>query len=415
MDEVKSRLLVVEDDEDSGAILAHMLHREGFAVSIASDGPRALAAIAKDPVDLILLDVEMPGMNGFDVVQEVRRSHSGPSLPIIITTARGDAKDVVTALGLGANDFVTKPLDFKVVLARVRSQLSYKHAIDRIVALEQDLMRRNAELEQANARMRHGLESAHRMQKLLLPSKPLRIGAADFGWAYEPCEELGGDILNVFPMGRRHIGFYLLDVSGHGVPAALLSVTLSRMLTPARRQSSIVQQNGMDGPEPREPREVLEELNRQFQMSGENLQYFTVFYGLLDLFDLKLHYVSAGNPPALYLPVGGPPTFLNDCGHAIGWFENTQFEQRTLELAAGDRLFLYSDGCTEAMNDGSQQFGRQRLCGACCEGRRLPLQQSVDDLLIAIHRFRGDAPITDDLSVLAFQLGDVTLPNAHAG
>ena len=399
----KGRLLVVEDDEDSGAILAHMLHREGFAVSTVADGPRALAAIAKEPVDLILLDIEMPGMNGFDVVQEVRRSFSGPALPIIITTARGDAKDVVTALGLGANDFVTKPLDFKIVLARVRSQLSHKQAIDRIVALEQDLLRQNAELEQANTRMRRGLEAASRMQKSLLPRKPLQIGNAEFAWCYQPCEELGGDILNVFPLGRRHVGFYLLDVSGHGVPAALLSVTLSRMLTPLLTQSSLVQQNGMNGPEPRPPRDVLEELNRRFQMSDESLQFFTIFYGLLDVVGRRLEYVNAGSPPALYIPGSGPPAFFTDCGSAIGWFENAQFEQGTLELQPGDRLYLYSDGCTETRDLDSQQFGRERLCGACCENREMPLQQSLDDLSAAISRFRGDAPITDDLSMLAFQ------------
>src|SRR5213078_4936934 len=97
-----------------------------------------------------------------------------------------------------ANDFVTKPLDFKIVLARVQSQLSYKHAMDRIVALEQDLTKRNVELEHANDRMSRGLEAARRMQTSLLPPRPLRIGEVDFAWCYEPCEELGGDILNVF-------------------------------------------------------------------------------------------------------------------------------------------------------------------------------------------------------------------------
>lgn len=165
MDQVSGRLLVVEDDEDSRVILARILKKDGFVVSAAADGPQALAALAADSFDLVLLDVEMPGMNGFDVVQHVRRTHSATQLPIIITTARGDRKDVIHALSLGANDFVSKPLDFQIVEARVRTQLSHKRAMDRIVALEHDLVRRNAELEEANLRMRKSLEMARQVQQ----------------------------------------------------------------------------------------------------------------------------------------------------------------------------------------------------------------------------------------------------------
>src|SRR5687768_16008918 len=143
-------------------MLSRRLARRGMRVEVAHDGRQALAAVegnggagaaAERPFDLIILDVEMPGLSGFDVLRRLRLAHPATQLPVIIATARTDREDVVEALGLGANDYVTKPLDFPVVLARVRAQLDHKRAVDRIVQLEADVRRRNAELEQANARM----------------------------------------------------------------------------------------------------------------------------------------------------------------------------------------------------------------------------------------------------------------------
>jgi sigma-B regulation protein RsbU (phosphoserine phosphatase) len=132
----------------------------------------------------------------------------------------------------GANDYVTKPLDFPVVPARVRTQRELKRSVDRIPSPERSLEHRNAELDR-DQRMRKERDLAARMQRALLPAHLPVMNEARFAWAYHPCEELAGDILNIFPIGARQVGMYLLDVSGHGVPAALLSVTLSRLMAPS--------------------------------------------------------------------------------------------------------------------------------------------------------------------------------------
>lgn len=399
-----ARLLVVDDNEDNRETLARRLQRRGFDVGVAADGFKALDAVAREAYDLVLLDVQMPGMSGFDVLKQLRVDHPPTRLPVIIATARTEREDVVEALKLGANDYVTKPFDFPVVLARVETQLAHKRAVDRIVSLEEDLRRRNEELEEHNRRMRRSLELAADMQRALLPSGPLD-GAADVRYAstYHPCDELGGDILNIFPIGSRHVGLYLLDVSGHGVPAALLSVTLSRMLQARPGQSSLVARAGETGLEPRSATDVLLELNRRFPMDDHLEQYFTIFYGVLDVGSGVLRFASAGHPPALYLPADGPSRFLDSSGFAIGWMPDAKYPEQELPMRHGDRLLVYSDGIIETANGQAEAFGRDRLNQTADAARQASLDQLLEHVVRAADDFRGAAAAADDVSALVVE------------
>lgn len=398
-----ARLLVVDDNEDNRQTLARRLRRRGFEVGVAADGAQALDAIGREAYDLILLDVQMPGLSGFDVLKQLRIDHPPTRLPVIIATARTGREDIVEALNLGANDYVTKPLDFPVVLARVETQLGHKQAVDRILWLEADLRRQNEELEAHNRRMRRSLELAADMQRALLPSGPLNAPGVQYEFTYHPCDELGGDILNLFPIGPGHLGLYLLDVSGHGVPAALLSVTLSRMLQPQTGQSSLVARAAEAGLEPRAPAEVATELNRRFPMDDHLEQYFTLFYGVLGLDTGVLRFVSAGHPPALYLPASGHSRFLDSSGFAIGWLADSEYQEYELRLSSGDRLLVYSDGIIETANAAAQTFGRDRLGRACESSRVASLDSLLESLVHTAFEFRGPAPALDDVSALAIE------------
>ena len=193
----------------------------------------------------------MPGMNGLEVLKILREAHTATDLPIIMATARRESEDIVKALAMGANDYVTKPLDFPVVLARVQTHLALKRAAEQVRQLEQILAERNRELEETNARlekangrMSRDLKAAAKIQETFLPREAPRVPGTDFAWIYQPCDELGGDGLNVIPLGDGRIGLYILDVSGHGVASALLSVTLSRLLSPPSEPSSILIRDG---------------------------------------------------------------------------------------------------------------------------------------------------------------------------
>ena len=410
-----ARLLVVDDDENNRDMISRRLARKGFAVDAAADGFKALAAVdAAGPFDLILLDIEMPGLNGFDVLKRLREQYPPERLPVIIATARHDREDIVRALTAGANDYVTKPIDFPVVLARVEAQLSYKRAVDRIVALEAELRVRHEQLERVAGRMRHGLEMAAKVQRSLLPpASPMTVGGVGMAWAFDPCDELGGDVLDAFPVAGGGVAFYVLDVSGHGVTSSLLSVTLSRLMNPVPGQASLVERTGPDGKlEPRPPLDVVGELNRRFPMNEGGGQYFTIFYALLDPERRQLRYVSAGHPAGVLVPVdGSAPRELEAAGLAVGWFDEAEYDEHTVELSPGDRLFVYSDGVTETMDGTARHFGGARLAELLGTLRCGALGDCVAGVMSAVEEYRRGTDQLDDVTVLAVEVptGEGTL------
>ena len=266
--------------------------------------------------------------------------------------------------------------------------------------------RAEAELQMANKRMKNDLAAAAEVQKSLLPRECLEIQGVKFARAFKPCEELGGDIFNVFQLDDKHVGLYLLDVSGHGVPAALLSVTLSYLMSPQPGQSSLVKQQIGNTSEYHlvPPAEVAKQLNRQFLMDPEKLQYFTLVYGILNLETHKFRYVSAGHPGLIHLSPDSGAAILENPGFPIGFFKNTSYTEYTVSLKSGDRLYLYSDGITDAMNSKEEQFEEQRLISALDQSRNLLLKDSISSLVRSVEKWCGDKRLIDDVSILAVEI-----------
>ena len=362
-------LLVVDDDELNRDMLSRRLERKGYSVVVSPDGPGALALVADRAFDLVLLDVMMPGLSGLEVLKLLRERHPATDLPVIMATAQDQSEEIVHALQLGANDYVTKPLDFPVVMARIETQLLLKRSVAETVRLKQDLAERNQALEESNARLRqinrrmeHDLRTAARIQAALLPRRIPTFPTARFAWHFEPCDELAGDSLNVVVLDDRRVGLYVLDVSGHGVASALLSVTLSRLLSSPRDPSSVLVRpvDDLDGDGsrglPMPPSEVADELSRRFPFDLATGQYFTIIYGLFDVITGEFQYVSAGHPGLAYVPATGPPRIIDVPGFPIGLAADP-YESRSLRLEPGDRLYLYSDGVTEAMSPADVLYG----------------------------------------------------------
>ncbi len=406
-DNLVGRLLVVDDNEMNRDMLSRRLTRRGHDVLTAADGQEALAMVERESFDVILLDVMMPGITGLDVLRQIRRTHDGTSLPVVMVTAKDASSDVVEALEAGANDYVTKPLDFPVVSARVRTQITLKRSVDQILHLEENLKRHNAELERINQRMRTDLEAAARVQQSGLPSSLPAVEGFGFAWAYEPCEQLGGDSLNIFRLDDKHIGLYVLDVSGHGVPAALLSVTLNRELRPRRDGSSLVTEvtEAPPGYAITKPGDLVAKLNRNYPMVNASGRFFTAIYGLLDVETRRLHFVGAGHPPLVH--VNGPDKRLNECdssGYPVGLVEDAAYEESTIELQPGDRVYLYSDGLIEQPNVDGKMFGRSQLIDAMLATHHQPLGESVDSLVGHVRHWANGDDIRDDLSILALEV-----------
>jgi sigma-B regulation protein RsbU (phosphoserine phosphatase) len=411
------RLLVVDDDELNRDMLSRRLGRKGYSVDVCEDGPKALERVARTTFDLVLLDVMMPGLSGLEVLRIVRETYPATELPVIMVTARDQSEDIVHALRLGANDYVTKPLDFAVVLARIETQVLLKRSVEEIVRLKQDLAQQNAALErangqlsQANRRMQQDLHAAARIQESFLPRRLPSYPGAHFAWHFQPCDELAGDGLNVVRLDERRVGLYVLDVSGHGVAPALLSVTLSRLLSSPTDPSSVLIRDAEAAPDgtdatpslpiPVSPVDVAAELSRRFPFDMATGQYFTLIYGLLDVTTGRFDYVSAGHPGLAYVPAGGPPRIIDVPGFPIGLAPHG-YDPHSIELGPGDRLYLYSDGVPEAMNSAAAFFGTGRMLSGLERGRSATLEQSVSDLIDEVRSWCGSAGLRDDISLLA--------------
>ena len=235
---------------------------------------------------------------------------------------------------------------------------------------------------------------------------------------------MAGDGLNFIPLGGGRIALYILDVSGHGVAAALLAMALSRVLSSPSDPSSILTLDGAvpDQPAITPPAEVADRLNQLFPFNTTTEQFATMVYGVLDARTGVFRFVSAGHPGPVHLPAGAGPVILESTGFPIGLGKDA-YEERSVRLTAGDRLYRYSDGVTEAMDPTRELFGDARLLEAIGRGRSLPLQKSVAAVVGEVERWRGAASAQDDISIAAVEVSVASgqsepdidpLPNSHA-
>ncbi len=273
-----------------------------------------------------------------------------------------------------------------LVIAAVRD-MTDRHRI------EAALREANEKLGQANEKLGRDLTAAAKIQKSLLPGRPAGISGVEVDWIYEPCEKLGGDSFNAFEITAGLIGFYLLDVSGHGTVAALHSVALTRVLAStwtAEERSS--------------PAQLIKWLNVEFPIDPEIRQYFTFLCGMLDQATGTLRYACAGHPGPIHVPRGGPPTALGGAGLPVGFFSDADYDECEVSLRPGDRLYLYSDGVTEAMNGENDDFGIAGLVESLTRTQGAPLGDTVQEIRRAVGRWRGRDELDDDLTLLAMEI-----------
>jgi phosphoserine phosphatase RsbU/P len=268
-----------------------------------------------------------------------------------------------------------------------------------------ELERANRRLEEESLRTRRELEAAQEVQSSLLPVSLIHVPGFNFSYRFRPCGDVGGDCLNILPLAEGKLGIYILDVSGHGVAAALLSVTLSHMMS-VTPESSFLFQPASDRPGSytiTPPSEVISGLNRHFVNRSAVTQFFTMIYGVLDVPAAGFRYVSAGHLSPIQYPLGGEPYIPEAGGIPVALLPSATYEEHEVRLSPGDRLYLCTDGIIEAENTSGEQFGLERLLDTLKEVRQLPLDDSVARVMARVDDWSGSAGLADDASLLAVE------------
>ncbi len=388
------QVLVADDDAVTRRIVGLLLNRLGHTVLEAGDGDQALALFAAHRPDVIIADWEMPGTKGLELVDKVRAMDGADDYTyFILLTSHDDREAIAASSAAGVDDHLGKPLDH--------------HQLTRRMAVAARLTSLQKRLTAANQRMREDLLAAQRAQRALLPPPLEVIPGLTCATRLRPCDELAGDLVGASLLDPDHLGLHVVDISGHGVAAALLAVQVARYLTPVAGTGSVL----CDASGPVEATEVPRLLNGIFQ-HGPSLQFMTMAYGLLDLRDFRLRLAMSAHPAPILLRRDGTTEEVEVSSQPLGLFPSNRLTITTWEtvLRPGDQVLLFSDGATEAerATEGERateaesiggEFGRERLVAALRRFADVTVDEALDGILTELLAWTG-GPLRDDASLL---------------
>jgi len=370
----KWNVLCIDDSRLSRAFIEKTLTPVNIEVDTAENGLEGLKKISAGRYDLILVDIVMPEMDGFEFLKEYRTIKTKEFIPVIFMTGLDDLKSKIKGLNIGADDYLLKPLNEKELIARVISLLRLKDA--------------NSELFQKNELIKRELEAAKKIQQYIIPSDFSYIEYPEISGVYHPIDDIGGDFFDCIKIDDNKTSFLIADVTGHGIPAALV-MTMSKMLFSIYADKF---QGSAD---------LLGEVNRHLRGTLLDTQYITAFYLLYDNKEKKLTYTNAGHTRALYYQASKERVIaLDTFGLFLGITDNVDYEEKSITVERGDRLFIYTDGLTEVKNSGGEEFGEKRAARFMKENRELHGNDFCDLLLKTLSRFDEKSERNDDLAFL---------------
>ena len=328
----KEKILVVDDTPENLDVVKGILN-EDYTLFLAVNGNLALKIAKAQMPDLILLDIMMPEIDGYEVLRRLKQDEEINSIPVIFLTAKTEIEDERKGLELGAVDYIMKPISPPILSARIRTQL-------RLKKINQELVNEIHERMRVQEMLQRDLNEAAEYVKALLPN-PIQEEKVTIDWRFEPCSSLGGDAFGYHWIDDDNLAIYLIDVAGHGVGAALLSASVINTL----RSKTLPDTNF------HQPWQVLFALNKAFPDEQNNYTFFTMWYGVFNKADATLTYSSGGHPPAFLLndkvKEANKVNPLQTRGIAIGTFPEFQFQQDTARIESPSRLYIFSDGAFE--------------------------------------------------------------------
>lgn len=389
------KILIADDEIVNRKLLANILKKENCELIEAGDGDEAIELTLQELPDLILLDIMMPGKDGYEVCHELKRDSRSADIPIIFFSARGETEDKIKGLELGGVDYLTKPFDKREVLARVKAQLKIQN-------LTKALKRANNDLIRKQKRIDENLKAGAEIQRSLMAINPPDAKTIDVVWRFMPCQRIGGDIFNILRLDEEHWAIYMLDVSGHGITSSMVAVSVSQMLQP--RVGFLLKKNIEKAPyyEIVPPTEVLNEMDREYPIERFD-KFFTISYCILNVKDGTLRYSNAGHPPPVLLRKDGSLELLNEGGTIIGMGGLLPFEEGRRKLCSGDKLFLYTDGIAEYQNEDGLFYDEDRFFAELKRLKDRLLSNIIDGVIESMMSFGNNTEPQDDISLLAVE------------
>jgi serine phosphatase RsbU (regulator of sigma subunit) len=376
------RILVADDDATSRKLLVRILTSAGFSCTEAPDGIEALKVLRADPPSLLLLDFDMPNMDGAEVLKQLRQDGNAviAQIPTIMLTGHGGEESEVLCLEAGADDFVTKPINEAVLRARIDTQL-------RLRSMRSQLQKQNDELEAWRQNLERDLEAARLTQQSLIPQKPPLLPGWEIAACYRPVIQVGGDIYGWLRMGDSRTLFWIADATGHGASAALLT-TLAKLLF----------HHGTA--ENHQPAEIMEAVNNDFRSIFGARSFMTAMCVALDAETGRASVVGAGHPPLLVARSGGRTESIPSSAPPLGLLDLSEFIETNVDLEPGDAFFLYTDGIYGSGHDENPRLSSTRL-GEMLQPLAENAQALLDRVIAQAAQNDGGKAPPDDIAAVA--------------
>ncbi len=385
MDEKQLKVLVVDDEPMNINLLVELL-KPHYKVMAAKNGELALkAAKSTAPPDLVLLDIMMPEMDGYEVCRRLKEDIETKDIPVVFVTAMGETDDETKGLELGAVDYITKPISPPIVLARVKTHLALRQSM-------QALQKAYLVIESQKERMQNELNVGRDIQMSMLRQDfPVYSDRQEFDLAATilPAREVGGDFYDFFFVDQDRLCLCIGDVSGKGVPAALF-MAVGKTLIKSRASSDD------------SPASIMTYVNDALCEGNESCMFITLFLAFLNVKTGELVYTNAGhNPPNIRKSSGEVTRLAERHGPVAGAMEGLAFKESRTRLEEGDALVLYTDGVTEAMNPNEELFEEHRLESLLASQTFTDSQSLNQAIITSVKDFEQDAGQADDITILS--------------
>ncbi|TIH12876.1 response regulator [Marinifilum sp. JC120] len=380
---MKPRILFVDDDPNILTSFRSLLRKE-FKIDTADHPEKGLALFKENgPYPVVVSDLKMPDMDGLEFLAEIEKLDED-AIGVILT-GHADIKAAVTALNQGhVFRFLTKPAERDTITSVINAGLK-----------QHKLITGN---KQKARIIKEDLAAAAFIQHSFLPQKSCSLGRVCLNWLFKPSDYVGGDMFNLVELDDNHTAFYLMDISGHGVSAALAAVSVARLLS---RSDHFTGQHNTIIP----PSDLLRQLDADFPIERMN-KHFTMFYGVVSKSEQTLTYSSAGHLPPLLLRKDGSIEHLEKGGSVIGVGAGIPFEQETVSFSPGDRLISYTDGISEYESPSREQFGSPRLESCVLDHNREGSKPLLDCIYNEMLAFGDNHPLQDDVTLCCLEFSE---------